>query len=518
MDTKFFKVPFANTGDVATVPDATQPDGSVSYEKGYGPDYALDPGSDPAAILIERDKMNDIFNSITESLGALQKFNFPQWINSTDNGGSPFSYGNGACVVYTDLVVWQSIVASNTATPGTDVTKWIVFQSNLATTAALTTETNRALVAEALLAPKVSPALTGTPTAPTAAPGTNTSQLATTQFTTSAVTVEANRALAAEALLAPLASPALTGNPTAPTQAPGTNSTRIASTAYADAAVAVERTRALAAEALLAPLASPAFTGVPTVPTAAPGTNTTQAASTAFVTGALAGLAVGGRLLQVDVYPNSGAATWTRPANTNLILIEAVGGGASGGGVNLSGNVGMGAAGAAGSALIVSIASPGSSLSINVGTGGATAAGAGNNGTDTTISGVLNARGGSAGPVITPFASRRCSPIRGGAANNSASPATGTLLLQATGGSGTAGWGFTDSGAQGAMAGNGGDSIYGGGGRGATSGGSGLSNSPVNGDPGAAPGAGGGGAAGCDTGTATGGAGKDGQVTIWSFS
>lgn len=35
-----------------------------------------------------------------------------------------------------------------------------------------------------------------------------------------------------------LASPALTGNPTAPTQAPGNNSTRIATTAYADAAVA----------------------------------------------------------------------------------------------------------------------------------------------------------------------------------------------------------------------------------------------------------------------------------------
>jgi hypothetical protein len=37
---------------------------------------------------------------------------------------------------------------------------------------------------------------------------------------------------------APLASPALTGTPTAPTAAPGTNSTQVATTAYADAAVA----------------------------------------------------------------------------------------------------------------------------------------------------------------------------------------------------------------------------------------------------------------------------------------
>jgi hypothetical protein len=52
-------------------------------------------------------------------------------------------------------------------------------------------------------------------------------------------------------VVAPLASPALTGNPTVPTQAPGTNSTRAASTAYADAAVGVEATaRASAISAL----------------------------------------------------------------------------------------------------------------------------------------------------------------------------------------------------------------------------------------------------------------------------
>lgn len=106
-----------------------------------------------------------------------------------------------------------------------------------------------------------SPAFTGTPTAPTASPGTNTTQLATTAFVT-----------ASEAGLAPLASPALTGTPTAPTASPGTNTTQIASTAFTAAAVSG-----------LAPLASPAFTGTPTVPTATLGTNNTQAASTAFV-------------------------------------------------------------------------------------------------------------------------------------------------------------------------------------------------------------------------------------------
>jgi hypothetical protein len=91
---------------------------------------------------------------------------------------------------------------------------------------------------------KVSPAFTGVPTAPTAAAGTATTQLATTAFVTN--------------------SPQFTGVPTAPTAATGTNSTQIATTAFVTT--------------------SPALSGTPTAPTAAPGTNSTQIATTAFVT------------------------------------------------------------------------------------------------------------------------------------------------------------------------------------------------------------------------------------------
>lgn len=78
---------------------------------------------------------------------------------------------------------------------------------------------------------------------------------------------ETTRAEAAEALLAPLASPALTGTPTAPTKTALTSSTAIATTAYADAAVAVETSRAEAAEALALPKAGGTMTGalVPSV-------------------------------------------------------------------------------------------------------------------------------------------------------------------------------------------------------------------------------------------------------------
>lgn len=184
----------------------------------------------------------------------------------------------------------------------------------------LTPEAIAAAVNAALVdyAPLVSPPLSGVPTAPTAAPGTSTTQIATTAFGAAGVLVETSRAIAAEALLAPkasptftgtvtipagasisgfapLASPALTGVPTVPTAAPGANTTQAASTAFVTGAVVAAttgvssvNTRTGAVTLLLsdipgaAPLASPALTGTPTSPTAAPGTNTTQIASTAF--------------------------------------------------------------------------------------------------------------------------------------------------------------------------------------------------------------------------------------------
>lgn len=108
---------------------------------------------------------------------------------------------------------------------------------------------------------------------------------------------------------APLASPALTGVPTAPTAAAGTNTTQLATTAFVQQEIAGDLATAaplMAGAAAVgvatklaredhrhptdttrAPLASPAFTGTPTAPTAAVGTNNTQLASTAFVQAAV---------------------------------------------------------------------------------------------------------------------------------------------------------------------------------------------------------------------------------------
>ncbi len=93
-------------------------------------------------------------------------------------------------------------------------------------------------------------------------------------------------------LKANLAGPTFTGAPSAPTAAPGTNTTQLSTTAFVKAAIdvvlggvaaAFDTLSEIANElALKATIASPTFTGTPAAPTAAGGTNTTQIATTAF--------------------------------------------------------------------------------------------------------------------------------------------------------------------------------------------------------------------------------------------
>lgn len=110
-------------------------------------------------------------------------------------------------------------------------------------------------------APLASPALTGTPTTPTAAALNNSTQVASTAYADAAVSTLSGTVTTALALKAPLASPTLTGVPAAPTAAALNNSTQIATTAYADAATSTLSGTVNTALALKAPLASPVFTG-----------------------------------------------------------------------------------------------------------------------------------------------------------------------------------------------------------------------------------------------------------------
>jgi hypothetical protein len=85
-------------------------------------------------------------------------------------------------------------------------------------------------VSTAGLAPINSPALTGTPTTPTAGATSNTTQIASTAMVQAAIT-------AALSLYALKASPIFSGTPTAPTPAANDNSLKLATTQYVDRAV-----------------------------------------------------------------------------------------------------------------------------------------------------------------------------------------------------------------------------------------------------------------------------------------
>ena len=139
-------------------------------------------------------------------------------------------------------------------------------------------------------APLASPTFTGSPTAPTAVTGTNSTQIATTAFVNDAIagfgagdmakstydTDNDGKVDAAEvADAAPWAG--ITGKPSSFT--PSSHSHSIAQITGLQTALDAK-----------APLASPALSGSPTAPTATAGTNTTQIATTAFVAAAIGAL------------------------------------------------------------------------------------------------------------------------------------------------------------------------------------------------------------------------------------
>ena len=113
---KYFRFPFARSGDKTAVPDAVVPAGDVSYDQGYGPYYQL-AKTNPLAKDIERDKMNAVFNDITDAVRYIQELGVSAWIANSDNGGVAFPYAKGARVMYTDNKIYVSQKAANTSLP-----------------------------------------------------------------------------------------------------------------------------------------------------------------------------------------------------------------------------------------------------------------------------------------------------------------------------------------------------------------------------------------------------------------
>ncbi|RUS02614.1 phage tail protein [Pectobacterium polaris] len=163
-------------------------------------------------------------------------------------------------------------------------------------------------------APKNSPALTGTPTAPTTAQTANNTQIATTAFVKSAIAALISGSPAALDTLQELAN-ALGNDPhfsTTVVNAIADVKTDVANKLNAHASI-------LDAHPQYAPKASPAFTGTPTAPTAASGSNDTQLATTAFVKAAVAAL-VNGSPAALDTLQELAKALGNDPNFSTTVL------------------------------------------------------------------------------------------------------------------------------------------------------------------------------------------------------
>lgn len=389
-------------------------------------------------------------------------------------------------------------------------------------------------------APKASPALTGTPTAPTATAGNNSTQLANTAFVQAALvaviggapaTLDTLKEIAtainndpnfsatinnALALKAPLASPAMTGTPTAPTAAQTVNNTQIATTEFVKSAIAALVASSPAALDTLNELAAalgndPNFATTVTNALAGkqPLDSTLTDLSGKTVNGILQYLGLGdgsGRLIQCQVFKSSG--TYTPTKGTKFIIVEIVGGGGAGGGCQVSypNNAACGGGGMSGEYVKARVDNP-TVTTVTIGYGGTGAsASVGAPGGTTSFGNTIIAKGGLGGNVL---AEGTAPGVVGPYGAYTEPGFTGANIIGS--GIGYSSPGVRYSGSL-AMGGPGGDSILG-----AGSGSQAIVGEGIN-----ANGHGGGGGGACVYGGATqqraGGSGMAGIAIIWEYA
>lgn len=133
---KFFRIPWALSGDKTTISDDLNADGTVSYEQGYTADYSLDLSTEPDARPVERRTFNQALNDVTTALRQYQEFSVPDFITSAENDGVAFTYSKGARVRYdagSGVDVYVSLIDSNTDLP-TVTSSWALASTTQAAT------------------------------------------------------------------------------------------------------------------------------------------------------------------------------------------------------------------------------------------------------------------------------------------------------------------------------------------------------------------------------------------------
>lgn len=315
---------------------------------------------------------------------------------------------------------------------------------------------------------------------------------------------------------APKASPALTGTPTAPTAAQTVNNTQIATTEFVKSAIAALVASSPDALDTLNELAAalgndPNFATTVTNALAGkqPLDSTLTDLSGKTVNGILQYLGLGdgsGRLIQCQVFKSSG--TYTPTKGTRFIIVEIVGGGGAGGGcqVGYPNNAACGGGGMSGEYVKARVDNP-TVTTVTIGYGGTGAsASVGAPGGETSFGNTIIAKGGLGGNVL---AEGTVTGVVGPYGVYTEPGFTGANIIGS--GSGYSSPGVRYSGSL-AMGGPGGDSILG----------AGAGSQAIVGEGINANGHGGGGSGACVYGGTTqqraGGRGMAGIAIIWEYA
>jgi len=123
--TKYFITPFADSGDKNPVPEVDPGNGTVNYDKGYGPNYEL-PYSDPSSLDIDVGQYNQVLNDVTGSLQAIQQVGAPPFITIADNGGVAFPYAEKSVCTYMGKTYTNVKAANLSQDPSASESGWFV--------------------------------------------------------------------------------------------------------------------------------------------------------------------------------------------------------------------------------------------------------------------------------------------------------------------------------------------------------------------------------------------------------
>lgn len=120
----YYQTPFANLGDVTTVPVSGTELGTINFTYGYGSNYSQSVQTNPSALTVDRLTFNYLLNTITANWQQLYQTGVVPFITTAMNGGSPYSYAANAVCQGADTNIYFNYLASNTGTPGTANSSW----------------------------------------------------------------------------------------------------------------------------------------------------------------------------------------------------------------------------------------------------------------------------------------------------------------------------------------------------------------------------------------------------------